>query len=126
MKFILSNLLFGTDMELDTLVVLIIFAVLIGCLVIVGVFKFIQVSVRLAKRSKQAGEIKCDYTPIFGGIDNIVKTERSLNRIMVEVVDREKVDLEQLKELKVGVQITGNVIKCSSSEMAESLENIKK
>lgn len=125
MKFNLTNLYCGYEMPLDTLVVLIIFAVLIGCLLIVSTIKFIQVCVRHAKRSKKAGIIKCDYTPIFGGLDNIVKTERSLNRIMVEVVDREKVDLEQLKELKVGAQITGNVIKCSSSEMAESLENIK-
>ena len=50
--------------------------------------------------------------------------EKKSNTIVkVEVVDREKVDLEQLRQLVVGVLINGNVIQISSFEIAESLDN---
>ena len=123
-------LLSGEKQSLTMLALLIILSIFIASIIIVGIIKIISVAVKLRKAKKKLATSKKDmvsyYTDLFGGTDNIVKTERSLNRIMVEVIDRSKVDLEKLKELNIGTQITGNVIKCSSSEMADSLENFTK
>ena len=81
------------------------------------------------KRNKRASNKKVDSSAsveIFGGLDNIIETQRQLNRILVKVVNKKLVNFEVLKEMNVGTQITGNIIKCSSSELADSLENIKK
>lgn len=115
------------DQSFMTLALLIIISIFIGAIIIVGIIKIISVAVKLRKAKKKKNQKDAsEYAVLFGGADNIIKTERSLNRILVEVIDRSKVDLEQLKALQIGTQITGNVIKCSSSEMASSLENFKK
>ena len=62
------------------------------------------------------------YLDFFGGSENIVSVTKNLTRVTVEVVDLEKVNLEKLRELGIGVFITGNVIKCSSAEFAEQIK----
>lgn len=62
------------------------------------------------------------YLDFFGGEENIVSVSKNLTRVTVEVVDLEKVNFEKLRELNIGVFITGNVIKCSSQEFADQVE----
>jgi phosphotransferase system IIB component len=76
--------------------------------------------------NKKFKNINATYLPIFGGLDNIKRIERQLNRVLVEVIDMSSVNIEDLKALNVGTQITGNIIKCSSKEMADELEKYKK
>lgn len=63
-----------------------------------------------------------EYYELFGGNDNIVSIKKEMTRVSVQVKDLEQVNLEGLKALQIGVLIMGNVVKCSSKELAESLE----
>ncbi len=119
-------MMLSNGMSPTTLVILIICAVFIGSLLTVAIIKFVQVCIRQAKRNKKVTKMDVTFLPIFGGVDNIVSTSRSLNRITIEVVDKKLVDFDTLKNLQVGVLVTGNIIKCSSDAIANELENIKK
>lgn len=112
--------------ELEVIITLSILGVFIGAILIVLIIKFILVVIKHSKMNKKAKTINATYLPIFGGLDNIKRIERQLNRILVEVEDISLVNIEDLKNLNVGTQITGNVVKCSSKEMADELEKYKK
>ena len=85
------------DQSFMTLALLIIISIFIGAIIIVGIIKIISVAVKLRKAKKKKNQKDAsEYAALFGGANNIIKTERSLNRILVEVIDRSKVDLEQL------------------------------
>ncbi|MBR2892039.1 MAG: hypothetical protein IKC22_06690 [Bacilli bacterium] len=119
----------SNKIDLPVLITLIIIGMFILALLGVGILKLIQIIRKQIKRNKRASNKKVDSSAsveIFGGLDNIIETQRQLNRILVKVVNKKLVNFEVLKEMNVGTQITGNIIKCSSSELADSLENIKK
>ena len=97
-------------------------------LLVVGILKLIQIIKKQVKRNKRSKNKKMpsnEAIEIFGGLDNIVHTERQLNRILVKVVDKKLVNFEMLKAMNVGTQITGNIIKCSSESLADALEKVK-
>lgn len=110
----------------EVIVILTIFGVFIGSILLVLLVKFILVVIKQIKRNKQFKHVNATYLPIFGGLENIKNIERQLNRVLVEVIDMSLVNMEDLKVLNVGTQITGNIIKCSSKEMADELEKYKK
>lgn len=110
----------------EVVVTLTILGVFIGAILLVLIIKFILVVKKQIKTNKKIAGVEATYLPIFGGLDNITRIERQLNRILVEVADMSLVNLDDLKALNVGTQITGNVIKCSSKEMADELEKYKK
>ncbi len=110
----------------EVIVTLVIFGVFIGAILIVLLVKFILVVRKQIKTNKKFKNVNATYLPIFGGLDNIKRIERQLNRVLVEVIDMSLVNIEDLKTLNVGTQITGNVVKCSSKEMADELEKYKK
>lgn len=58
------------------------------------------------------------YEDLFGGDDNIVSIKKELNRVSITVKDLELVQTSKLQDLKIGVLIVGNMVKCSSSEFA--------
>ena len=109
----------------EVIVVLTILAIFIGSILIILIVKFILTIIKQVKMNKKHKNIQATYVPIFGGIENIERIERQLNRVLVEVKDITQVSIEDLKALNVGTQITGNVIKCSSKEMADELEQYK-
>lgn len=115
------------NLDIEVFITLVIVGLFIFCLLSIGIYKLIQIIVRQVKRNKRAKGIVpfSDALEIFGGADNIVSTERQLNRIMVKVIDKKLVNFEALKEMNVGTQITGNIIKCSNEELAKALEHIK-
>lgn len=115
----------GID-NLEVIITLTIFGVFIGTILLVLLVKFILVVRKQVKMNKKFKNINATYLPIFGGLDNIKRIERQLNRVLVEVIDISNVNIEDLKALNVGTQITGNIIKCSSKEMADELEKYKK
>lgn len=110
----------------EVYVVLVILGVFIGSILLVLIFKFIKTVIKQVKMNKKYKNVNATYLPIFGGIENVERIERQLNRVLVEVKDITKVSIEDLQGLNVGTQITGNVIKCSSKEMADELEKYKK
>ncbi len=110
----------------EVIVVLAILGVFIGTILLVLLTKFVLVVIKQIKMNKKHKNIEATFLPIFGGLDNIKTIERQLNRVLVEVIDLTLVDMEALKNLNVGTQITGNIIKCSSKEMADELEKHKK
>lgn len=112
--------------NLEVIITLTIFGVFIGAILLVLLVKFILVVRKQIKTNKKFKNVNATYLPIFGGLDNIKRIERQLNRVLVEVIDMSVVNIEDLKTLNVGTQITGNVIKCSSKEMADELEKYKK
>ncbi len=112
--------------NLEVIITLTIFGVFIGTILLVLLVKFILVVRKQIKTNKKFKNVNATYLPIFGGLDNIKRIERQLNRVLVEVIDMSVVNIEDLKTLNVGTQITGNVIKCSSKEMADELEKYKK
>lgn len=115
----------GID-NLEVIITLTIFGVFIGTILLVLLVKFVLVVIKQIKMNKKFKNVNATYLPIFGGLDNIKRIERQLNRVLVEVVDMSSVNIEDLKALNVGTQITGNIIKCSSKEMADELEKYKK
>lgn len=110
----------------EVIVTLTILGVFIGTILIVLLVKFILVVIKQVKNNKKFKNVNATYLPIFGGLENIKRIERQLNRVLVEVVDMSLVNIEDLKVLNVGTQITGNIVKCSSKEMADELEKYKK
>lgn len=58
------------------------------------------------------------YEDLFGGDDNIISIKKELNRVTITVKDLELVQTSNLQELKIGILIMGNMVKCSSSEFA--------
>ena len=115
----------GID-NLEVIITLTIFGVFIGTILLVLLVKFVLVVIKQIKMNKKFKNVNATYLPIFGGLDNIKRIERQLNRVLVEVIDMSSVNIEDLKALNVGTQITGNIIKCSSKEMADELEKYKK
>lgn len=115
----------GID-NLEVIITLTIFGVFIGTILLVLLVKFVLVVRKQIKMNKKFKNVNATYLPIFGGLDNIKRIERQLNRVLVEVIDISNVNIEDLKALNVGTQITGNIIKCSSKEMADELEKYKK
>ncbi len=115
----------GID-NLEVIITLTIFGVFIGTILLVLLVKFVLVVRKQIKMNKKFKNVNATYLPIFGGLDNIKRIERQLNRVLVEVIDMSSVNIEDLKALNVGTQITGNIIKCSSKEMADELEKYKK
>ena len=115
----------GID-NLEVIITLTIFGVFIGTILLVLLVKFVLVVRKQVKMNKKFKNVNATYLPIFGGLDNIKRIERQLNRVLVEVIDMSSVNIEDLKALNVGTQITGNIIKCSSKEMADELEKYKK
>ena len=115
----------GID-NLEVIITLTIFGVFIGTILLVLLVKFVLVVRKQIKMNKMFKNVNATYLPIFGGLDNIKRIERQLNRVLVEVIDMSSVNIEDLKALNVGTQITGNIIKCSSKEMADELEKYKK
>ena len=51
--------------------------------------------------------------------DNIVSMNVNMNRVTVEVKDINAVSFDGLRNLGVGVLISGNTVKCSSQEFAK-------
>ena len=82
--------------------------------------------VKAIKKNHEAGKRLAaadnSHYELFGGNDNIISIKKEMTRVAVEVKDLEQVNLEGLKALQIGVLIMGNVVKCSSKELVESLE----
>lgn len=102
----------------------------LGILVIPTVILLFVVVVRLIikhiKRNRKPKlsneEIKNKFfAPI--GEDNIVSVNVVMRRVTIEVKNLNKVDFDGLRALGVGVMVTGNVLKCSSEEFANSLSD---
>mgnify|MGYP000242375730 CR=1 FL=1 len=62
-------------------------------------------------------DIKNKYLALFGE-ENIISISSNMNRVTVDVADINKVNFDGLRNLGVGVLISGNTIKCSSAKFA--------
>lgn len=111
----------------DLLIVLIL--VLVGPIFVLFIAAIIQMSKKQLKNNKalkdnlEFGEIDLEQQKMFvtayGGRNNIKDVSLAQNRITVEVVDVDKVDVPELQLLgATGVLITQNAIKCSFQERA--------
>ena len=76
---------------------------------------------RNKKKVESKDDIKNKYLAPFGE-GNVLAVSFVMTRVTVEVSDISKVDFDGLRNLGVGVLISGNVIKCSSKEFANSIE----
>lgn len=76
---------------------------------------------RNKKKVESKDDIKNKYLAPFGE-GNVLAVSVVMTRVTVEVSDISKVDFDGLRNLGVGVLISGNVIKCSSKEFANSIE----
>lgn len=100
----------------------------LACMVIpVIILLFVVVTkliIKNVKRNRKVVEtpadIKNKYLALFGQ-DNIISISKNLNRVTIEVNDIEMVSLDGLRNLGVGVLISGNTIKCSSAEFAGTI-----
>jgi len=92
---------------------------------ILAVIAFVKLLSKNIKRNKKKVETSSDiinkYLIPFGD-ENIISISKNLNRVTVVVKDVTKVNLDGLKNLGVGVLISGNTVKCSSSEFASVIE----
>jgi len=118
-------MLFLTNDGMSTLWLWIMVAFFIVPVLVLSLLVFAKIVIKQAK--KRASEKRGDnYLPYFGGIENIVSVERKENRVSIEVNDLNLVNFDDLRELNIGVMVIGKTIKCSSLDMAEKLEHIKK
>lgn len=117
----------NSKISIGAYVGIVIIGIFILCILIIGIIKVIQIVRKQIKRNKKS-QVKdaSDTLQIFGGEENIESIDVQLNRVSIKVKDKSQVSLDVLKAMNVGCQITGNIIKVSSKEIAESLENYKK
>lgn len=117
------NLLASMVELLPLFIILIVMGIPIAILFIVVLVKFIIKNVkRVSKKNVSKEDIMNKYLIPFGE-DNIISISTNMRRVSVEVKDIRKIDIEGLKNLGVGVLITGNVVKCLSDEFAKVIEN---
>ena len=109
----------GTSQVILPLVIaLILMIVPIGVLLIIAVVKFIIKNAKRNHKSVESDEdIKNKYLALFGE-ENIISISSNMNRVTVDVADINKVNFDGLRNLGVGVLISGNTIKCSSAKFA--------
>lgn len=88
--------------------------------IIIAIIIFIKLIVKQAKRMREAKD-EVGYEEYFGGADNITNIEVVLSRVNVTVKDLEKVKLEDLKNLGMGILVSGNVVKCANQEFADKV-----
>lgn len=89
---------------------------------IVAIIAFVKVLIKHINRTKKSVETKQDIKNKFiapFGDDNIVSMNVNMNRVTVEVKDINAVSFDGLRNLGVGVLISGNTVKCSSQEFAK-------
>lgn len=89
---------------------------------IVAIIAFVKVLIKHINRTKKNVETKQDIKNKFiapFGDDNIVSMNVNMNRVTVEVKDINAVSFDGLRNLGVGVLISGNTVKCSSQEFAK-------
>lgn len=107
-----------------------VFPVLIAVLVIlipvliltlVVLIKFIIKNVKKSKAYKNSNSF--DYEELFGGKDNIINVNVNMTRVNLEVKDVDKVKIDTLKTLGIGVLIAGSTIKCSSEQLAKEVSS---
>ena len=92
---------------------------------IVAIIAFVKVLIKHINRTKKNVETKQDIKNKFiapFGDDNIVSMNVNMNRVTVEVKDINAVSFDGLRNLGVGVLISGNTVKCSSQEFADQIE----
>lgn len=110
---------------LPLIIALVLMVVPIVILLIVAVIKLmIKNAKRNRKRVETPEDIKNKYLVLFGD-NNILSISRNMNRVTVEVADINMVSFDGLRNLGVGVLISGNTIKCSSSEFANIIDENK-
>ncbi|MCI6716896.1 MAG: hypothetical protein SOZ32_06895 [Bacilli bacterium] len=103
---------------LPLVIALILMIVPIGVLLIIAVVKFIIKNAKRNHKSVESDEdIKNKYLALFGE-ENIISISSNMNRVTVDVADINKVNFDGLRNLGVGVLISGNTIKCSSAKFA--------
>ncbi len=103
---------------LPLVIALILMIVPIGVLLIVALVKFIIKNVKRNREKIESDEeIKNKYLTLFGE-ENIISISSNMNRVTVDVTDINKVNFDGLRNLGVGVLISGNTIKCSSAKFA--------
>lgn len=103
---------------LPLVIALILMIVPIGVLLIIAVVKFIIKNAKRNHKSVESDEdIKNKYLALFGE-ENIISISSNMNRVTVDVADINKVNFDDLRNLGVGVLISGNTIKCSSAKFA--------
>ena len=89
---------------------------------IVAIIAFVKVLIKHINRTKKNVETKQDIKNKFiapFGDDNIVSMNVNMNRVTVEVKDINAVSFDGLRNLGVGVLISGHTVKCSSQEFAK-------
>ncbi len=108
---------------LPLFIILVVMIVPISILLVIVLIKFI---IKNVKRNKKVNkeEIINKYLLPFGE-DNIISLDTNMRRVNVEVKDINKINIEELKKLGVGILITGNTVKCSSAEFAMAVEEKK-
>lgn len=74
------------------------------------------------KKDVKVSEETRDYYAIFGGNDNIESIKKEMTRVSITVKNMKQVNLDELRELKIGILISGNTIKCSSAMLVEYFE----
>ena len=107
-------------------VLIVIMGVFIAALLVVAVLKFIQIVRKQVKRNKKAKNRSVDEVLVtFGGKENVTEISVKLNTVSIKVIDKEKVKFDDLKAMKIGCQIIGNTIKCSSEYLADALKGVQ-
>ncbi|MGM9899167.1 MAG: hypothetical protein ACI32E_01145 [Bacilli bacterium] len=116
------NLILGNVELFPLFIALFVMIIPIFILLIIVLIKFIAKNINRKKSVKESNEdIINKYLAPFGE-DNIVSLSVNMRRVNVEVKDINKINIEGLKNLGVGILISGNIVKCSSIEFAQAVE----
>jgi len=100
---------------------------------LIFILLIVAVVIRIIKMNKlnkvykgpiEDNEKQEQFYSFYGGRDNIVSINRELSRITVEVKDIDLLVTDDLKDFgATGVLITGNVVKASFGDRAETIYN---
>lgn len=111
--------------NVNSLALIICAIVMLIPIAILIIIAFTKLLVKNIKRNRKKVETKEDVKNKFlvpFGEGNIVSISKNMNRVTVEVKDINMVNFEGLKNLGVGILISGNTVKCSSSLFAQNVE----
>lgn len=121
------NQLFFLEMKPESYMALLIGVVCFFLpILVLAIVAFTKLAIKNIKQRKNEKpkqiDLKTKYLSLFGQ-DNIKKIDKNMSRVTVEVNSLEDVNYDGLRELGVGVLITGNTIKCSSQEFADQIND---
>ncbi len=128
------DILLEANLSTEALIIILVCTIPVAFLIIMAIIN----TVRLTKKRKALREAAISEQPLdeeqqkifyeaYGGLENIKSIRKEARRVIVQVSDLDKVNLEKLPELgATGVLVVADEIRASFSDRADYVYNLIK